>query len=183
MCFSATASFTGAALIGTVGVATLRHVRDPRTLLFASVPMLFAAHQLTEGLVWLGLEGRIGPIGLGHVAFLFTLYAQGLLPLLMPVAVMLMEPPGTRRLLIFALAAAGATVCAWDAYGLIFLPSRVYIEHHSIAYRNEMTGSLPISLVFIVATCGALLLSTYRVVRLYGVANVIGLTVVELVRS
>ncbi|MGL4543652.1 MAG: DUF6629 family protein, partial [Polymorphobacter sp.] len=59
MCFSATASFVASGVIGTVGVATLRHVREPRTLLFALLPMLFAAHQFTEGWVWLGLEGRI----------------------------------------------------------------------------------------------------------------------------
>ena len=69
-------------------------------LLLASMPMLFAVHQLTEGLVWLGLEGRITPIGLEHVAFLSTLYAQGLVPFLMPVVTALMEPPGRRRQLI-----------------------------------------------------------------------------------
>ena len=30
MCFSATASFTAAAVLATIGVATLRHVREPR---------------------------------------------------------------------------------------------------------------------------------------------------------
>ena len=86
MCFSATSSFIGSGLIGTIGIATLRHVREPRALLFASVPMLFAVHQFTEGWVWLGLEGRIGALALGHVAFLFTLFAQGILPLLTPAA-------------------------------------------------------------------------------------------------
>jgi hypothetical protein len=49
MCFSATASFVASCGIGSIGVATLRHVREPRALLFASVPMLFAVHQFTEG--------------------------------------------------------------------------------------------------------------------------------------
>jgi len=183
MCFSPTASFTSAAIIGTIGVATLRHVREPRTFLFAATPILFALHQFTEGLVWLGLQGRIGPIGRDHLAFLFTLYAQGLLPFLMPLAVALMEPAGWRRKLIIGLTAIGAVAASWDAYGLIFLPSRVFVDHHSIAYRNEMTGSLPISLLYILASCGALLLSSFRVVRWYGVANVIALTIVEIVRE
>jgi len=183
MCFSPTASFTSAAIIGTIGVATLRDVREPRTVLFAATPILFALHQFTEGLVWLGLQGRIGPIGRDHLAFLFTLYAQGLLPFLMPLAVALMEPAGWRRKLIIGLTAIGAVAASWDAYGLIFLPSRVFVDHHSIAYRNEMTGSLTISLLYILATCGALLLSSFRVVRWYGVANVIALTIVEIVRE
>jgi hypothetical protein len=183
MCFSPTASFVSAALIGAIGVATLRHVREPRTALFAATPLLFALHQFTEGLVWLGLQGRIGPIGRDHVAFLFTLYAQGLLPFLMPLAVMLMEPAGRRRRIIIGLTAIGAVAASWDAYGLIFLPSRLFVDHHSIAYRNEMTGNLLISLLYILAACGALLLSSYRVVRWYGVVNVIALTIVEIVRS
>jgi hypothetical protein len=183
MCFSPTASFVSAAAIGTIGVATLRHVRAPRTTLFAATPILFALHQFTEGLVWLGLQGRIGPIGRDHVAFLFTLYAQGILPFLMPLAVALMEPAGWRRKAIIALTAIGAVAAVWDAYGLIFLPSRLFIDHNSIAYRNVMTGSLTISLLYILATCGALLLSSYRVVRWYGVVNVIALTIVQIVRA
>ena len=38
-------------------------------------------------------------------------------------------------------------------------------------------------LLYILATCGALLLSTHRVVRGYGVLNVIGLTIVHLVKG
>ncbi|WP_353227379.1 DUF6629 family protein [Novosphingobium sp.] len=183
MCFSATASFIAAGVIGTIGVATLRHVREPRTLLFAAVPLLFAVHQLSEGFVWLGLEGRIGTIALDHMAFLFMTYAQGVLPLLMPVAVVLMEPAGWRRRAIMLLVAIGAVVCVWDLVGLVGWPSRAFVECHSIAYRNPVTGNFAISLLYILATCGALLLSTHRVVRWYGLLNVIGLTVVEIVRE
>ena len=183
MCFSATASFVASGMIGSIGVATLRHVREPRALLFASVPLLFAFHQLGEGFVWLGLEGRIGKLALDHVAFLFTMYAQGIIPLLMPVAVALMEPPGRRRSAILGLTVIGALVCAWDVVGLVAFPSRTFVECHSIAYRNPLTGNLLISCLYILATCGALLLSTHRVVRWYGLLNVIGLTVVQIIRD
>jgi hypothetical protein len=183
MCFSATASFIASGLLGTIGVATLRHVREPRALLFASVPMLFALHQFTEGLVWLGLEGHIGSVALDHVAFLFMLYAQGVLPLLMPAAVALMEPPGWRRSAILGLTGIGALVCAWDLFGLIALESHTFVEQNSIAYRNPMTGNFAISCLYILATCGALLLSTHRVVMWYGVLNVIGLTIAQIIKE
>ena len=183
MCFSPTASFAAAGGLACIGVATLRHVREPRALLFAAVPLLFAFHQFTEGLVWLGLEGTIGREALARAAFLFRIYAQGLLPFLMPAAVALIEPAGWRRRAILGLAAIGAIVCAWDAWGLLFYPSQTFVQNHSIAYRNPLTASLFISLLFILATCGALLLSSHRVVRLYGVANAIGLTVVQIVRD
>ena len=60
---------------------------------------------------------------------------------------------------------------------------RNFVEHHAIAYRNPLTGSFGISLLYILATCGALLLSRYRIVRWYGALNVVGLTIVELVRA
>lgn len=183
MCFSATSSFIASGVIGAIGVATLRHVREPRALLFASVPMLFALHQFTEGWVWLGLEGRIGPIGLHHVAFLFMLYAQGILPLLMPAAVALMEPAGRRRITILGFTAIGALVFAWNVTGVIFLPSQCFIEQNSIAYRNPMTGNASISYLYILATCGALLLSTHQVVRVFGILNVVALSIAELIKE
>ena len=183
MCFSANASFTAAAVIAGIGIATLRHVREPRSLLFASVPLLFAVHQLCEGFVWLGLTGQIGQLALEHVAFLFMVYALAILPLLMPTAVVLMEPAGWRRQVILGLAAVGALVCGWDLVGLISYPSTACVEQHSIAYRNPMTSNMLISYLYILATCGALLLSTHRVVRSFGVLNVIGLTITHLVKT
>lgn len=183
MCFSANSSFVVSCAIGAIGIATLRHVREPRSLLFASVPLLFAVHQFTEGMVWLGLEGRIGQLALNHFAFLFMLYAQVAVPLLMPAAVLLMEPPGWRRKAILALTGIGAFVAAWDFYGLAFFPSQVRIEQHSIAYRNVLTGNFWVSCLYVLATCGALLLSTHRVVKTYGLVNVVGLTIVDLVKE
>ena len=183
MCFSATASFGASGVLAVIGVATLRQVREPRTLLFAAVPMLFALHQFTEGWVWLGLEGHIGRLALDHFAFLFTFSAQGILPLLMPAAIALMEPQGRRRVMMVGLIAVGAVVCAWDVTGLIFLPSRCFIEHNSIAYRNVMTGNFWISCLYILATCGTMLLSSHRVVRWYGVLNVIALSITEIVKE
>jgi len=183
MCFSATSSFIASGVIASIGIATLRHVREPRALLFAAVPMLFAVHQFTEGWVWLGLEGRIGKLALDHVSFLFMLYAQAILPLLMPAAIALMESAGWRRRVILGLTAIGALVFAWDLSGLIFLPSRCFVDQNSIAYRNPMTGNFWISCLYILATCGALLLSTHRVVRWYGVLNVVALTITEVVKQ
>jgi hypothetical protein len=179
MCFSATASFVAS----TIGVATLRHVREPRALLFASVPLLYAGHQFCEGLVWLAFHGKLGRVALDHAVLLFMLYALGILPTLMPAAVALMEPPGWRRIAVVGLTLAGAFVCAWNIAGLILFPIHAFVEQSSIAYRNTMTSNMVVSVVYILATCGALLLSSHRVVRTYGVVNVIGLTIVHLIKG
>ncbi len=180
MCFSANASFAASGAIAIAGVATLRHVREPRTLLFACVPLLFALHQSIEGLVWLGLEGRTGAVALDHAVFLYMLYAVGLLPLVMPVSVALMEPAGWRRRAILALIALGTVVFARHAYGVFTYPSTATIQNSSIAYHNPATGHPWLSGLYILATCGALLLSEHRVVRWFGLLTVAGLIVAQL---
>lgn len=174
MCISATVNFAASACIAAVGIVTLSKVSQPRAVLFAAVPLLFALHQFTEGFVWLGADGIIRPEAKGHVIFPFILYAQGVLPLLMPVAVLLMEPPGLRRMIVAGLTALGAAECAYIFYCLIQYPSHVTVEHHSLAYRNAGTETLWIAAVYVVVTCGSLVASTHKVVRWFGILNFVG---------
>ena len=85
MCFSATANFVGSGVLGALGVLTLTKVKHRRELLFASLPTLFAIHQFIEGFVWLGLDGRLSPVVTHDMGAAYMLYAQGLLPFLLPV--------------------------------------------------------------------------------------------------
>ena len=175
MCISANVDFGASLGIGAVGVATLRQVREPRAVLFAAIPLLFALHQFVEGFVWLGVNGEIRQEATGHVAFLFVLYAQGVLPLLMPLAVLLMEPAGPRHRLIAALTATGAGLCAYILYAVIALPTTVTVQGHSLVYTNEASETVCSGTVYAIVTCGGLLLSSHRVVRWFGVLNVVGL--------
>ncbi|MEN3313893.1 MAG: hypothetical protein V7605_127, partial [Acidimicrobiaceae bacterium] len=52
MCFSPEADLVMGVAVGAVGVDALRQVRRPRELAIASLPVLLAAHQLTEVFVW-----------------------------------------------------------------------------------------------------------------------------------
>src|SRR5471030_2039425 len=92
MCFSAAANFVGSGVLATVGVVTLTKVKHRRELLFAALPTLFAIHQFIEGFVWLGLDGVLSPAVTHAMAAAFMLYAQGLLPFLLPLSVLLFEP-------------------------------------------------------------------------------------------
>jgi len=47
-------------VIGAVGLDGLRYVRRPAERWLASLPVILAAHQLTEAVVWLGLRDRVG---------------------------------------------------------------------------------------------------------------------------
>jgi hypothetical protein len=49
MCFSATASFSAAAVCGAIGVLTVRRASRP-DLMLALIPVIFALHQASRGL-------------------------------------------------------------------------------------------------------------------------------------
>ena len=174
MCFSATANFVASGLIGAVGIATLRHVQQPRAVLFAAVPLLFALHQFTEGFVWLGVHDEIRHEALGHMTFLFILYAQGILPLLMPLAVLLMEPPGRRRTIVAVLTGLGLLEAIYILWALIVYESRAEVMHHSLHYANAATNTAWIAIVYVIVTVGSLIASTHKVVRWFGVLNLVG---------
>lgn len=98
MCFSPTASFTASIAIGTIGVATLRHVKNPRELALALMPILFAIQQTIEGFLWLSL-GSNGP-GALPLTYAFGFFAFFLWPIYAPFAVYLLEPEAIRRKLM-----------------------------------------------------------------------------------
>ena len=89
MCFSATANFVGSGVLGAVGIATFTKVKHKRELLFAALPTLFAIHQFIEGFVWLGLDGILSPVVTHNMGAAFVLYAQGLIPFVIPLSVVL----------------------------------------------------------------------------------------------
>src|SRR6202012_6125924 len=120
--FSATANFVGSGVLGTIGVITLTRVRHRRELLFASLPTLFAVHQFIEGFVWLGLDGGLSPAVTQKMGAAFVLYAQGFLPFLLPLSVLLFEPDvqSRRRMLPFLLIGGGTTL--YILWGLTAFP-------------------------------------------------------------
>ncbi|MFA6920729.1 MAG: hypothetical protein WC216_02715 [Gallionella sp.] len=59
MCFSPHASFAAAAVLTLIGVVTLGKPRVKGEWLLAALPLIFAAQQLTEGILWLILRGHL----------------------------------------------------------------------------------------------------------------------------
>lgn len=183
MCFSATANFAGSAVIGSVGVATLKEVRHRRAFLFGALPLLFALHQFIEGFVWLGLDGYLSATTAHNMGAAFVLYAQGLLPFLLPFSVYLIEPTPHRRkrMLPFVLLGGGLTL--YTLWGLTAYPLTVYARHHSIVYTNPATTTTAVAILYVIATCGALFFSGFRYLIIFGFANLIGLIIVAIVMS
>ena len=58
MCFSAEADVAAGVVVGAIGFAALRRVGQKRELPLASLPALFAGHQLSEAFVGWDVTGR-----------------------------------------------------------------------------------------------------------------------------
>ena len=178
MCFSATANFVGSGALGIVGVATLTHVKHRRELLFAGLPTLFAIHQFIEGFVWLGLDGKFSPTTTHNMAAAYMVYAQGLLPFLLPLSVLLFEPdgPGRRRMMPFLALGTGTTL--YILWALTAYPTEVFVKGNSIVYINQATNNITVAIVYVIATCGSLFLSKVRPMVVFGIANLAILLIV-----
>jgi hypothetical protein len=182
VCFSASANFVGTAVLGAIGVATLTEVKHRRELLFAAMPCLFALHQFTEGFVWLALDHKL-PLVVAHDAgAAFVLYAQGLLPFLLPLSVFLIEPTRDRRRRMLGFTILGGGLAVYLLWGLIAYPLQVSAGNNGIVYLNHISTTTLVAVLYVIATCGALFFSGYRLLLLLAWLNLVGLLVVMVVR-
>lgn len=171
MCFSATANFSGSAVLGTIGVITLTKVKHRRELLFASLPALFALHQFMEGFVWLGLDGVLSPSITRVMGAAFMLYAQGILPFLLPLSVWLFEPTPRSRRRMLPFLAIGIATSLYILWALCAYSFQVYIRNNSLVYVNPATNHTVVGLFYVIATCGSLFFSHIKDMVLFGAAN------------
>jgi hypothetical protein len=171
MCFSPQADLVGGVAIGAIGIDTIRHVRHRREAPLAALPLLLAMHQITEALVWWGLQGQV-PHELGRVAtWAYLLFAFCVLPVLIPAAVTAIEPTATRRWLMAPFVALGAWVSVTLLVAMVQGPVVAVAAPYHVQYGvNLANGSLVVAL-YVAATCGSLLVSGYRHITIFGAVN------------
>jgi hypothetical protein len=163
VCFSATANFVGSGILGAVGVVTLTKVKHRRELLFASLPALFAIHQFIEGI--------LSPAVAHDMGAAFMLYAQGLLPFLLPLSVLLFEPGAKSRGRMLPFLVLGGATTLYILWALTAFPLQLYVKGNSIVYINQATNNTAVALLYVIATCGSLFFSKIRMMVIFGAAN------------
>ncbi len=178
MCFSAAANFVGSSVLATMGVVTFTKVRHRRELLFAALPTMFAVHQFIEGFVWLGLDGMMSPAVTHGAGEAFVLYAQGLLPFLMPLSVFLFEASASHRKRMLPFVVLGAGTSLYMLWALMTFPLEIFVKGNSIVYINQGTNHTTLAILYVIATCGSLFFSKVRDMVIFGAANLLILLVV-----
>jgi hypothetical protein len=178
VCFSPQADLVGGAVLVVIGVDALRHVRQRRDHLpLAALPLLLAVHQVVEAFAWWGLQGVV-PEGLGRVAvWVYLLIAFVVLPVYVPLAVAVLEPPGPRRRLIGGFVALGAVVATLLLAGMVRGPVTAELADYHLAYGTGVSAGFLVVVAYVVATCGAVLFSGRPYLAAFGVVNLVAVAV------
>ncbi len=182
MCFSAEADFVSGAVIGAIGIATLAQVDRPRELPLAVLPLAFALHQIAEGFVWRDLDTGASR-STGVAVHLYVAFAWVVLPVLAPLAIMILEPPGRRRRLISGFVVIGAMAGAYLAAAIVRGDVSAHAVEHTIQYGGAGRYASLATVLYVVATCGAPLLSGFRAIVWFGIANVVAVATFAVIQA
>ncbi len=174
MCFSATASFLAAGVTGAIGVVAIARTRRASEAPLAAAPLIFAAQQGIEGLLWLNLMQSPDGGGSQGLATLFLFFAEAFWPIYAPVAVLLIEPRPGRRRLLHACLAAGAAVGGYLFWGLLTLPHGAALREGHIVYFTETRQSNLVAILYLASTALPLALSSRRTVQILGAIVFVG---------
>lgn len=183
MCFSPQADFGGGVAVAAVGAGTLRLVRVPRELIIGSLPLLLGAHQFVEGFVWLGLRGQISSDAAAIARQAYIIFACAVLPALVPVGFILLEPQPKRVRWLWPFAAIGAPLAAYLLWEVTAYPVAAWDAGHCIEYATHAPNGIALPGLYVVVTCGPALISSRRHLRWFGLVNLVGLVAVATVRE
>jgi hypothetical protein len=134
MCFSANASFGAGIVLSVIGVATIKKTQHPSQILFASIPLLFAVQQISEGILWVTLPNP-AYAGLSQiVTYVFMFFAQFFWPLWVPIAILMLEKESKRKKIQKILVGIGLIVAFYSAYSLLTYHVHASIVGYHVTY-------------------------------------------------
>jgi hypothetical protein len=172
MCFSATASFTVSGILASVGAVAIAQ-RPPKAVrMVAVLPLLLAAQQASEGIVWLtmGEQPRTLLHSLSVVVFLG--FALAVWPTWLPLSLFMAERDEGRRRTLKKLALLGAGVSAYSLSVLASARPIAEIAAHSIRYEYGISRrplvQVAYLLLYIVPTVGPFFVSTVQLSKATG---------------
>jgi hypothetical protein len=141
MCFSATGSFSVAAVLAGVGAVSVTQKKADVHRMLAATPLLFSVQQVAEGMVWRTIgDPDQAPLHLLSVA-VFLGFALVIYPTWSPLSLYLAERNPRRRKVLGALLALGVCVSIYAAVLLLRNGPVARIDHHSITYSYGRFGN------------------------------------------
>ena len=171
MCFSAGASFGASAILGTIGIVTLKKAKTTNEIPFASIPLLFGAQQAAEGVLWIGLSS--GNESWKHFpVYIFLIFAQLVWPVWIPFSILQLENDRTRATIIKGMLGVGSCISLYLLYCMLVYGVKAEIHTGHILYKLSFPAAFAwINNVFyFVPTVVPLFISSIKRIQLLGLA-------------
>lgn len=173
MCLAPEVDLVAGVVISAVGIDTLRHLDRRREVVIGSLPLLFGLHQLVETVVWWSVDGTIDATSGRAAMWIYLFFALPVLPVLVPLALLLVEAQATRRRWLVGLLALGAVVAAVLAWQLLDGTVNASAGTAHIKYVFGLQWPIVVIGGYLIATCGPLLVSSWPTLRWWGAANLV----------
>lgn len=169
MCFSASASFSAAALLTALGIYSVSQPIKIRFLPLAAVPLLFGIQQLSEGFAWIFLGGNYAPLALQISMYAFLFFALLFWPLWIPIAVYCTEQKNKNKKYIGLTFFAGSLTASYLLRHIIIHPvtttiwcGQMHCSHILYDLNLSDNAALILNILYLTATIGPLCFSTMR---------------------
>ena len=170
MCFSAGASFGASAILGAIGIITLKKAKTASQVPFASIPLVFGVQQAAEGALWIGLSNADGESWKQVALYIFLIFAQLVWPVWIPFSVLKLENDRTRATIIKWILGAGIGVSLYLMYCMLVYEVTAEIHSRHILYTLNFptTFAFITSVFYFVPTVVPLFISSIKRIQLLG---------------
>jgi hypothetical protein len=171
MCFSATASFVGGAIITSAGIATVLQNKENSQRAFAAIPLVFGIQQIAEGFVWVALRSSDTGMMLQSATTVFLVAALLVWPTLVPLSILLMEKNRKRRRMLALLLGVGIAVTISYGFGMLIFNVTTQISNFHILYTSDAPPPLAgaTMIAYLAASLLPMFVSSTRKVFWFGV--------------
>ena len=169
MCFSAPASLAAGGMLAASGAAVLRMPKKRSEIPLSLFPIIFAAHQLTEGILWLTLTGVISDVYRAGALYTYAFIAFVLWPIFVPFSMYLIETGRIRRKIILLCQIVGLYIGIAYLIDIVRGTVDAVVVSHSISYHISPAPPWALAPYLIAVSIPFLIASNKRLVIL-GVA-------------
>lgn len=176
MCFSAEASFIVSGTLSIIGISAIRQTKSRKDIFVASIPLIFALQQLTEGLLWVVLQNPELALAQASnwLAGLYGIFIGVIWPVYAPFAIYREETDSQTKRVMASMLLAGVGFAAYTIIGMIQEPIVAGIINHSIHYAHQVEGQQFVLAMYLFATCTPFILSSRKLLNLTGMIITLG---------
>lgn len=181
MCFSAGASFGASVVLGTIGIVTVSKVKIPSQLPFATIPLMFAFQQLSEGILWVALSDVNHSQWSHWPALIFLVFAQLIWPIWIPFSIFRLERNNLRKKGLGVFLLMGVVIALYLLYCLLVHGFSAEMAGGHIQYNLDFPEALAIfaAVFYFIPIAISPFVSSVKGMIFLGLANLLSFSVAQ----